>query len=265
MFTGWPARERTGSVPVVSRVTTSMQWAFGLFGLSVTRQRPANRFDAMSESLSRLAPAGFVPTMIIDAGANRGEWAVKAARAFPHVPLHLIEPQTACRPALLAFGSTRGSVEIYSTVVTRPGCASVRMSNATTGSTGAHVLRDVERGEDESRLPATTLDELFAHRVAATDRVLLKLDLEGHELIALEGARALLPHVEVLVTETCFFLSEPDSGPTCSDVLAVLSQSGFELYDVAALASRPRDGRLRIGDLMFVRRDSVLLGDNRWV
>ena len=248
----------------MSRLTTSIQSVFAAFGVRVTRLRPANRFDAMSESLGRLARVGFMPTIVIDAGANKGQWADKATRAFPQVQLHLIEPQTACRPTLLAFASARGSAEIHSTVVTRPGCTSVRMSSAAGGSTGAHVLRIAETAADESWWPATTLDELFAHRVAAADRVLLKLDLEGHELAALEGARTLLPRVEVLVTETHFFRAEPDGAPTCSDLLAVLSESGFDLYDVAALASRPRDGRLRMGDLIFARRGSVLLGDDRW-
>ncbi len=95
--------------------------------------------------------------------------------------------------------------------------------------------------------------------------MLLKLDLEGHELAALEGASALLPSVEVLVTETCFFQAAPGGASTCSDMLAVLTENGFALYDVAALASRPRDGRLRMGDLIFVRGDSPLIGDTRWV
>jgi hypothetical protein len=39
---------------------------------------------------------------------------------------------------------------------------------------------------------------------------------------------------------------------------------GFALYDVLALASRPRDGRLRSGDVMFVRGNSPLLADVSW-
>jgi hypothetical protein len=42
------------------------------------------------------------------------------------------------------------------------------------------------------------------------------------------------------------------------------STRGFAVYDVAALASRPSDGRVRIGDLIFVRRGSALMDDDRW-
>ena len=77
----------------------------------------------------------------------------------------LIEPQSACQAELQAFASTRGSVEIHQTAVTRPGRASVRMAGATPGSTGTHVLGDGEHAENEISLPATTLDSLFSGRV----------------------------------------------------------------------------------------------------
>ena len=247
----------------MSRMTRWVQAAFEAFGLSVTRFGPANRFDAMTDSLRRIARAGFGPTVIIDAGANMGQWARKVSDAFPTAPLHLIEPQPACQTALLAFSSARGYSEIHATAVTRPGRTSVRMTGAGAGSSGAHVLGDAERGQDESWLPATTLDRLFAH-VRESDRVLLKLDLEGHELDAIDGAEALLPRVEVLVTETQFYEVERNGSPTFADLMAVLGERGFVLYDVAALASRPRDGRLRMGDVIFVRRGSALIGDDRW-
>ena len=47
----------------MSRLTTSIQSVFAAFGVRVTRLRPANRFDAMSESLGRLARVGFMPTI----------------------------------------------------------------------------------------------------------------------------------------------------------------------------------------------------------
>jgi hypothetical protein len=37
-----------------------------------------------------------------------------------------------------------------------------------------------------------------------------------------------------------------------------------ELFDVASLTSRPRDGRLRMGDIVFVRRNTPLVRDVSW-
>jgi hypothetical protein len=138
------------------------------------------------------------------------------------------------------------------------------MTGATAGSTGARILHEAESGPDESWLPATTLDQLLADRVGADDRVLLKLDLEGHEIEALNGAEILLRRVEVLVTETQFYQVERNGDATFAELMAVLGALGFVFYDVAALASRPRDGRLRMGDVIFVRQGSALIGDDRW-
>lgn len=249
----------------MSLAATLVDNAFGAFGLRIVRARPANRFDAMCDSLRMIASAGFEPTVVIDAGANTGQWARKASGVFPRAPLHLIEPQAACQAELRAFALTRASVEIHQTAVTRPGRASVRMAGATPGSTGTHVLIDGENAENDISLPAITLDSLFSGRVRHTDRVLLKLDLEGHEVDALAGATTLLDRVEVLVTETQVYEIERNGRPVFADLIRILNERGFVLYDVAALASRPRDGRLRTGDVIFVPSGSALAGDNRWV
>ena len=84
--------------------------------------------------------------------------------------------------------------------------------------------------------------------------------------IALAGATALLSRVEVLVTETQIYEIDRNGQPhVFADLMRILSERGFVFYDVAALASRRRDGRLRTGDVIFVRSGSALTGDNRWV
>jgi len=138
--------------------------------------------------------------------------------------------------------------------VTEPGIGSVRMCGA--GSTGAWVANPGEH--------TPTLDELLADRVSAQDRALLKLDLECHEVTALTGASRLLKAVEVVLTEVQFYPANDNGRPTFSDVLAFLRERGFEIYDIACLSQRPRDMRLRMGDVVFVRNDSQLLADRSW-
>ena len=70
----------------MSLAVTLVHKAFAAFGLRVVRAKPANRFDAMCDSLRTIARAGFVPTIVIDAGANMGQWARKASAVFPDAP-----------------------------------------------------------------------------------------------------------------------------------------------------------------------------------
>ena len=236
--------------------------SFELAGYRVTRMRPANRFQAMDEALLLLRGFGFDPRVVIDAGANVGTWTRVCRTIFPDAAYHLIEPQPGYVEEVRSALRTISKVEVHGVAVTEPGIGSVRMCGA--GSTGAWVANPGEHTPCEVVCPATTLDELLADRVSAEDRVLLKLDLECHEVTALTGARRLLKAVEVVLTEVQFYPANDNGRPTFSDVLAFLRERGFEIYDIACLSQRPRDMRLRMGDVVFVRNDSQLLADRSW-
>jgi FkbM family methyltransferase len=232
-------------------------------GFNVTRL-PGNRFDAMTEVLTRLARAGLAPTVIVDVGANAGQWASKVSMVFPSVPLHVIEPQAACRPALEALRARRDGVEVHSVLVSRPGARELMMAAAGAGSTGAHVVRNAGARADLTSVPATTLDELLALRIGANERVLLKLDVEGHELDVLSGSQQLLSRVDAIVSEVQFYDIDRAGNPVFAEYVATLDRLGFLLYDIAGLSGRRRDGRLTVGDAVFVRRSSPLAADNSW-
>ena len=231
----------------------------------VVHRWPGNRFDATEDALRLLHRSGFRPRVVIDCGANCGQWFEVATRVFADADFHLIEPQSYCWPALERAAAARGRTDIHRTVVTAPGRTVVGMARGgADGSTGAFVLSQDEPIPVDVQSVATTLDRLLAARVGAGDRALLKLDIEGHELPALEGAGDLLGRVEVVVTEVRFFDINRHGRPQFSDVAAFLDARDFALFDFAALASRARDLRLRIGDAIFVRRDSPLAKDVSW-
>ena len=236
----------------------------GSLGVRVTRNAHANRFQAMEESLRAMARRGFAPGTIIDAGANVGEWTLMCRAIFPRAAYHMIEPQAGCASALRSITGESSDVHLHAVAVTRPGVQRVSMvgGGPSRSGTGAWVANPDDASVNAEACAATTLDELFGGELSKP--VLLKLDLEGHELAALEGAEKLLRQVEVLLTETSMFDVNDSGRPLFFDVLVFLRNRGYELYDVASLSERPRDGRLRQADAVFVRRDSFLLGDRSW-
>jgi FkbM family methyltransferase len=245
----------------VSHPAAWVKRAAASFGVRFSRSGAANRFQAVDECLRRMKSFGYQPRVVIDGGANLGQFHDLVVPIFPDAHYHLIEPQPSCAGRLRELAARRpGRTEFQNVAITEPGVASLRMTGY--GSTGAYAAKDGEPAELE--VPATSLDAIFAGRLRAEDRTLLKLDLESHELKALSGARKILPFVEAVVVEVAFYDINRWGRAVFSEVLAFMIDERFELFDIAALGGRPRDQRLRLGDVIFVRGGSFVVADDSW-
>jgi FkbM family methyltransferase len=220
-----------------------------------------NRYQAIGYSLQALNRLGYEPRKIIDGGAHLGAFALEVSAIFPAAIVHLIDPQPACRVPLEALAAERGFFYHPYALSAVPGvvpmlCAEFPDSGALLGNWPPGPAQKTVNVE------ATTLDSLFADSGQPSDRTLLKLDLQGHELPALEGASRMLKHVEVVLVEAPFFGNAGQ--PMVADIIGFFRQNGFDLFEIASLSGRPRDNRLREGDFLFVRQGSPLSADFRW-
>jgi len=210
--------------------------------------------------------SGYAPAVVVDVGANHGQFHRVIQPVFPDARFHLIEPQPACANALRFLTEGNDRLEYHALALTEPGIPSVRLLGAgpNGGSTGAYVARPGERAPYEIVVPATTLDELLLKRIERSERAFLKVDVESHELSVFIGSIATLRRIEVVLVEVSFYDIENSGTPGLVPLVSFLEQQGFVLFDIASLAGRPRDMRLRMGDLLFVRQDSALVADNSW-
>jgi FkbM family methyltransferase len=236
---------------------------FGMLGLRIARMGRANRFNATSDVLQRLAAMDYQPKVIIDGGSNAGQWAAEARAAFPAAHIHLIEPQANLAAHLQAIVDRDTRMSLHSVALAAQRASDLELSGV--GTTGAWIARPGQTAEPGAEtVSALTLDDLFAGIITAADRTLLKLDLEGYEMEALAGGGRILDLVEVVFIEVAFYPIESPLRTTFADIHATLMKNGFMLYDVGSLASRVRDGRLRSGDVIYVRTTSPLVQDNRF-
>ena len=226
----------------------------------VAHRWPANRFEAMDDTLRLLAAAGFRPGVVLDIGANTGTWTEMAARHFDARQFHLVEPQPSCHPALARFAPPRFIV--HALALTSAGPTSVQMLG--TGGTGAWVVPAGSAVAGARSLPATSLDALLGGAMSRDDRALRKLDVQCHELPILRAGHHVLQATDVVISEMQLFEVNDNGQAVLLDLMAFMKTEGFVLYDVASLAGRARDGRLRGGDVVFVREDSPLAADRRW-
>lgn len=251
------------NAPKAHRVRKILQRLAANTGFHVGRM-PPNRFEATEDVLKALKRRRFEPQLIIDAGANVGDWTRFARTLFPAAECHMIEPQPACREVLTQLAQRDAKVHLHPVALTLPGVTEVRMTGA--GTTGASVSSagEIVEGNDVMVVAAASFDELFGATLTRSQRPLLKLDIEGHELGALDGATRSLASIEVIVTEVRFYDIGRSGHPVFLDVLKYLQARNFELFDFVSLGSRRRDGRLRVGDAVLIRSDSDLVADVSW-
>lgn len=231
----------------------------------ITRTRSKNRFEAISESLAMIARQGYSPTRIIDAGANVGSFTMMARGHFPQAKIDMIEPQPACAGALREVCRLDG-VGYHPFALVAPEAAGstvgfiVSPDGVTTGARLAN--KGNSAGETTVDVEARTIDDLLSGVVRNDENLLLKMDLEGHELAALLGATRALAMVDVIIAESAFYGDTASNTPL--GLASYLQPFGFKLYDVLSISGRARDNRARQCDLMFVKAGTLLDADRGW-
>lgn len=228
----------------------------------IIRARVRNRFFAQQETLALLHRRGYRPRRIVDGGAHVGDFARMARSVFADAAIDLIEPQAACQGALLDLvGSMSGCVLHPVAVGRTPGTLAMACDPATP-STGAHIQPSPgDHDGGVQTVTVATLDSVLTG-IDRRDRALLKLDLQGWELEALQGATVALAAIEVILIEVSFYAQAYE--PPIATLIAFLSDCGFVLHDIATLVGRERDDRAHQADFLFVRADSPLDADRSW-
>jgi FkbM family methyltransferase len=195
---------------------------------------------------------------VIDAGANRGQFALFARKAFPQATLLCFEPLAGPRDTLTnALGDD----------------PKLRLFDMALGDQDGEAELHVSRSDDSSSL--LPISDRQVRAFAATDEVavvsvpvrrldsvlsqddlhaptLLKIDVQGGELAVLEGADALLGSIEEIVVE-CSFVELYEGQPRADEVLARARDAGFRIVDVMPSA-RTATGELLQADFHLARR-----------
>lgn len=195
---------------------------------------------------------------VLDVGANRGQFALVAARRFPRAQIVCFEPLEGPRAILERVFGDRRRVHVVGTAV----AAFARDSHM-----------HVSRADDSSSLlapselqlstfPGTDVVDHVSLRTERLDALvdpdllvrptLLKVDVQGAELDVLIGAGGLLDSIDTILVE-CSFVELYAGQAMADDIVRFLHHRGFRLVTVTS----PSFGSARQvvqADFVFARR-----------
>ncbi len=208
--------------------------------------------------VSDLAKQGISPKTVLDVGANVGQFAVAAAKLFPHAKILSFEPLPECVDQLkknvevlnnisvypIAVGDSEGEVQFH--------VNSHSHSSSILPLTSSHRQAFPEAQEsNEIRVNVSTLDKILSG-VDIKRPCLLKLDVQGYEVHALRGGEETLKHVDYVIMETSFkTLYEGEL--LFVDVVKIMESYGFRFLRPVGWLSDPKTGEVLQMDALFIR------------
>lgn len=185
---------------------------------------------------SHLKNAGFNPRAIFDVGSSHAGWSEVVNQVFPDARYYLFEPlvdykpffRESCERAL----AQHPNFSLHKVALGNRN-ARVWLSSDPEGY-GASVLSKVaEPPWLPERIAAlmVTLESYAAdHALAKPD--LLKLDVQGAEMLVLRGAEKILPKVQVIELEAWFSRRYGPDSPLFHELIGYLQGYGFELFEL---------------------------------
>jgi FkbM family methyltransferase len=200
-----------------------------------------------------LKSCGFHPTNVLDVGANQGAWTRGMKQKFPEATFFMVEGNDNCHQHLKPMdvpyevslvGNYTGTTTYYKKRGRPMGTGNSRFRENSVHFSDA----------EEVQAPITTIDEIIERRKVGPFQ-LLKLDIQGGEVDALNGAKKMIESVEVLQSEGSF-LSYNEGSPSFFQLYSLLYSLGFEFYGVQEIMTS--EGIPIQFDGIFVKRTSKL-------
>ncbi len=217
------------------------------------------KFSATSYIMvSGLARQGILPKTVLDVGANVGQFAVAAAKMFPHVRIHSFEPVPECVVKLRRNISKLSNIRVYP-------IALGDSEGETTFHVNSYILSSsilpLAKGHREAfpnaqqvetiTVQVSTLDSVF-DGVDFQPPVLLKLDVQGYEGQTLRGGVDTLKRVDYVVLEASF---KPmyEGEILFMDIVRMMEKQGFRFERPVGWCQASRSNEILQMDALFMR------------
>lgn len=162
---------------------------------------------------------------MLDIGARTGKWLVPFTDAFPNATFHCFEALPEQFARLQNRFKKLNNVNVYNTVISnQPSPVTFYRDLDRAGWSGLRKHSYIENFE-EVNLQSTTVDSYNIKPY------FIKIDVEGAELLALQGATETLKSTKIIYFE-CNEIHFKEYNYTANDLYDFLNDIGFDVYSV---------------------------------
>jgi len=222
------------------------------FGLEIRRKLNLENTIriSMQGALTHLKEIGFYPKTVIDVGVANGTMSLY--ETFPLSKHILIEPLQEFKPNLEELIKRFPNSEyIIAAATQKSGNITINVHPDLVGSSLYLENEDSDVNGVPRVVPAITIDEVCRER-KTQGPYLIKVDVQGAELDALQGALSILEDTEYIILETVLFQVFLN-GSQCYDIIKFMKEQGFVVYEIFDPVYRLLDEAMSQIDIAFVK------------
>ena len=198
--------------------------------------------------------------VIFDVGANIGDTVLKYRKLFPLSRIHAFEPYGPTFAKLSSRVNQDEKVKLHPVAVSECNGSAPFYYNPRYHASNSLLQRPAS-GPIYFPKQATLNERVVVSTISIdkfcleyeVDRIhILKMDIQGAELMALKGASNMLEAQRIsLIYLEVMFVPHYEGNPLFCDILEFLSTFGYSLYGLYDLVFA-RDGQLRYSDAIFI-------------
>lgn len=212
----------------------------------------------MAHVLEHCKTLGFIPSTVVDVGVANGTPALYST--FPSSKHLLMEPIKEYEPDLKKICDLVDAEYMLAAASSENGATSIYLGRQLHGSS---IMQPPEGGDLEKReIKLVKLDDVCSEK-NLQGPYLLKVDVQGAELLVLEGAQVMLSQCELVILEVSFFNFRPDM-PDIYEVIHYMKNKGFVIYEIFSGHNRPLDGARAQADIAFVKESGMFRTTHKW-
>jgi FkbM family methyltransferase len=194
------------------------------------------------------------PRTVFDVGVGHGTFALY--EAFPKSYFILVEPLVEFENSIRTILAKYDGEIHYKAAGDKDGWLEINVddsdlqlssfANRTTLTKSGNILR-------KRNVEVTTLDSIFKNGTPRLGPILLKIDTEGNEVSALEGADLLLQSTEFVIAEVSIARRFED-GYKFEELINLMSKNGFTVFSFLHIEHEENEMRPRFADIVFGRK-----------
>jgi FkbM family methyltransferase len=226
--------------------------------LGVRLEKLERTFEGQRANLVR----NLKPDLIIDGGANIGQWASQVRKVNPAVKIWSFEPLEDSRKQLEEVSHRyRNHWEVFPFALGQKNetrhinvASNSQMSSSLFNSTILSQIRPDITFDSQQKVVVVSLDS-FEPRLNEFNNIFLKLDVQGFEMSVILGAMNILPRVSMIELESSFTpLYESETAH--HELIAKIKEFGFTVWCISTPSSE-KSGRQFAIDTLLIRSDLV--------